>query len=113
MRERSELAVHLLQLVCQRARWTSQQVADSAFLTVAARLARSLLQLRREGADGPTEDGSFEVRISQTDLARFLGVSRQVVNGYLQGWQRQGLVSVGRGRVTVPDAEALKRVAEV
>ena len=40
--------------------------------------------------------------ISQEDIARFLGISRQVVNQYLQGWKANGWVELGRGKLTGP-----------
>ena len=44
--ERSpDLAMHLLQLFCQRLRWTSDLVEESAFLVGPARLAKRLLVL--------------------------------------------------------------------
>ena len=38
---------------------------------------------------------------SQQELADYLGVSRQVVNGYLRDWQRAGLVDLSRGSITM------------
>lgn len=101
--ERSpELSAHLLQLVCRRVREMTKLAADSAFLSVSQRLAvrlRSLATLR--------EDGVAEVRISQAELADFLGVSRQVVNGYLQIWKRDGIVDLRRGTIRIHDLSAL------
>jgi CRP-like cAMP-binding protein len=102
-----ELPVHLLKLVCERVRFTSQQVIDSAFLSVAARLALRLIQLPRI-----TCGNSFEVRVSQAELAGFLSVSRQVVNRYLRRWQQGGVVSLGRGHVVVKNLAQLRSVAE-
>ena len=100
-----QLTVHLLELVCQRVRWTSKLVADSAFLSVPERLASRLTELLA------TEDtdayGQFEVRLSQIELAHFLGVSRQVVNGHLQRWQKQGFVTLSRGSIVVHDLSAV------
>lgn len=102
LRERSELAEQLLQLVCQRVRWTSERVTELAFLTPQARLCRRLLHL---AADGGT------VEISQMELARFLNVSRQVVNGYLRYWQESGAVKLSRGQIEVTSAEGLLALA--
>jgi len=52
------------------------------------------------------------VRISQEDLANFLGVSRQVVNQHLQGWKSRGWVDLGRGVLTVRDEAAIKNAAQ-
>jgi len=58
-----------------------------------------------------TKDGTT-LKISQEDLATFLGVSRQIVNQYLQGWKAQGWVDLGRGSVTVRDEAAIRRAAQ-
>jgi DNA-binding FadR family transcriptional regulator len=52
------------------------------------------------------------LRISQEELASFLGVSRQVVNQYLQGWKGRGWINLGRGSVTVLNEDALKSAAQ-
>lgn len=112
LERRSELAVHLLKLICQRFRFINKQVTDSAFLTVPVRLAQRLAQLPRTlEAETHDANNTFEVRISQTDLASFLGVSRQVINGYLRDWQRQGAVRLGRGRVAVTCLRTLMSLA--
>jgi CRP/FNR family transcriptional regulator, cyclic AMP receptor protein len=40
-----QLAVHLIELLCKRVRWTSEQMEDSSLLNVPARLAKRLLSL--------------------------------------------------------------------
>ena len=52
----------------------------------------------------------MEIRISQSELAHFLGISRQIVNQHLQEWKGEGWVDLGRGRVIVLDAQALRGV---
>jgi CRP-like cAMP-binding protein len=103
------LAMHLLRLFCQRLRWTSDLVEESSFLFGPARLAKRLLVLAAlHGQSGP--DG-MELAISQSELAQFLNMSRQLVNQQLQAWRAKGWVSLGRGRIVVRNAEALGREA--
>jgi CRP/FNR family cyclic AMP-dependent transcriptional regulator len=104
------LPVHLLRLLCQRIRWTSGLAEDSALLAVPARLARRLLSLGK--LHGHQTLNGVHLVISQEDVARFLGISRQVVNQYLQGWKANGWVEIGRGKMTIVDAQALQRTAE-
>ena len=103
------LAIHLLELLCQRIRWTSGWVEDSALLTMPTRLVRRLLSLAKLHGR-PVQKGILLV-ISQEELGRFLGLSRQAVNQYLQEWRAQGWVAVGRGKVTILDEAALQAVA--
>jgi CRP/FNR family cyclic AMP-dependent transcriptional regulator len=103
-----ELAIHLLQLLCQRIRWTSSWAEDSALLGVPGRLARRLLSLGKlHGHD--TKHG-IHLTISQEELARFLGLSRQSVNQHLQTWKAQRWVDLGRGKITIVDVNALQEV---
>jgi CRP/FNR family cyclic AMP-dependent transcriptional regulator len=104
-----ELAVHLLRLFCDRMRWASDMVEESAFLPPEARLAKRLLNLAQEHGR-PTAEG-MEFRISQAELAKFLGMSRQNVNEKLQVWRAAGWVRIARGRLLIIDARALKSVA--
>ncbi|MBS0419645.1 MAG: Crp/Fnr family transcriptional regulator [Proteobacteria bacterium] len=103
------LAIHLLQLLCQRIRWTSGWVEDSALLTVPTRLVRRLLSLAN--LHGRPVPKGVQLAISQEELGRFLGLSRQAVNQYLQEWRTRGWVDVGRGKVTILDEAALQGLA--
>jgi CRP-like cAMP-binding protein len=103
------VAIHLLQLLCQRIRWTSGQAEDSALLTVPNRLARRLLSLAK--LHGQQSPKGVQLIISQEEMGRFLGISRQAVNQYLQEWRAKGWVDVGRGKVTVLDEPALQTLA--
>ena len=84
---------------------------DAALLDASERLAKRLLNLGQLHGER-TEDG-IALRISQEELASFLGLSRQVVNQYLQGWLAKGWVRLGRGVVTVCNEAALKKLAHV
>ncbi len=109
--ERSpDLAMHLLQLFCQRLRWTSDLVEESAFLVGPARLAKRLLVLA--ALHGSPVARGMELALSQAELAHFLGISRQIVNQHLQAWRRAGWVDLSRGRIVVTDAEALGDVVD-
>ena len=100
------LAVHLLQLLCQRIRWTSGLAEDSALLAVPARLARRLLTLAK--LHGHDTRAGAHLSISQEEVARFLGLSRQVINQHLQKWKGEGWVHLGRGKMTIVDENALQ-----
>jgi CRP-like cAMP-binding protein len=104
-----QLAVHLLQLLCARVRWTAQLSEDSTLLSVPARLAKRLLNLADPQGAGIAN--GTRVVISQEELAQFLGVSRQIVNQHLQGWKARRWVLSGRGNITLADVRSLEVVA--
>ena len=106
LRKEPELALHMLRLFCDRMRWTSDIVAESAFLAPPARLAKRLLSLAM--VHGKRTPQGMEFKISQLDLAKFLGLSRQNVNERLQVWKANGWISTSRGRLVILDPESLK-----
>ncbi|HEX7081239.1 MAG TPA: Crp/Fnr family transcriptional regulator [Gammaproteobacteria bacterium] len=109
-----QLAIHLLKLLCERLRWTSELVEESAFLSGPARLAKRLLtlaQLHGRPAGGESKD-ALEMRISQADLAHFLGISRQIVNQHLGEWAKAGWVALGRGRIVIANPAALRELSK-
>lgn len=109
LQQEPKVTFHLLQLLCQRIRWTSGLAEDSALLASPARLARRLLSLAR--LQGPEPQRSARLALSQEEIARFLGLSRQMVNQYLQQWKAQGWVALGRGQITLVDQRALQSIA--
>jgi Mn-dependent DtxR family transcriptional regulator len=50
--------------------------------------------------------------VTQAELAAMLGVSRESVNKQLSVFARRGLVTLGRGSVTLADATGLREVVE-
>lgn len=104
------LAIELLRLCGERLRWTSGLVEDASLLDAPARLAKRLLGLGQ--LHGKRTEAGVRLEISQEDLAGFMGVSRQLVNQYLQDWKGRGWVTLGRGSVTVRDEAALRSMVQ-
>lgn len=108
LRKESAIAVHLIELLCRRLRWTSEQMEDSSLLNAPARIAKRLVTLT--DAQGKQLQVT-PLRTSQEQLARSLGLSRQIVNKHLQTWKQQHWIRLGRGTVLVLDKGALQKVS--
>jgi CRP/FNR family transcriptional regulator len=52
------------------------------------------------------------LQITQQALAGHLGTTREVIARLMQGFVAEGLVTTGRGRVTINDAEGMARLVE-
>lgn len=104
-------AVHVLKLLCMRLRWTSELVEESIFLDGPARLAKKLLILANRHGH-LTDRSQPELRISQEELAHFLGITRQIVNHHLGEWQKREWVRLGRAKITILDTAALNAIAK-
>ena len=80
------------------------------FLAVEARLARLLLTLRRDTRGG--DAAAAPRNLSQSDLARLIGASRQTVNQLLGRWVAEGMVTRIDGNLIVRDPARLADLAE-
>jgi CRP/FNR family transcriptional regulator, cyclic AMP receptor protein len=108
MHEHSDIAVKLAVSLVRRLRRTNERLARQSFLTVQSRVAAVLAQLveqaRREGAGA--ED--VPITATQADLAKLAGSSRESASRFLAALERAGVISQGRGRLTVHDPAALE-----
>jgi len=106
------LAVELLGALAARIDALTGEIADLVFRNLETRLAAKLLDLSRIWGD-TTEDGvRIRVNVTQQDLASLVGASRESVNKQLGRWERDGLLSVRRFRLTIHRPETLARLAE-
>ena len=104
-----KLAVHFLEMVCDRLRTTNDLIEDAAFLALPARLAKRLLSFCHSSVD-LAGGATTEIRISQAEIGQLLATSRETVNRLLQEWREHGWVSLGRGRLTIHDHRALEKI---
>jgi CRP-like cAMP-binding protein len=110
-KEKPDLALHLLAVVCKRFRETSEHLEDSLFREAPSRLARCLLRL--SCAFGKNVDGGtlLDIKLSQQQLGNYVGVSRETVNKQLGEWQRDGLIVINSSFITLRNKAALEDVA--
>lgn len=106
IRDRPEVAIDLIRILCARLRWVSQQVEDLALLDIEGRLAHRLLLLHRKFSD---ENGC--IHLSQSEIADFLGATRESINKVLQGWRAKGLIELSRGSIWVRNQDRLAAIA--
>lgn len=112
LESRPAVASHFIKLVCERLRATTEMLEDSAFLNLSARLAKRLVRLAESSREQTHKDGPLELKISQSDLGQLMGVSRESINKSLQGWRRDNLIELSRGKITILDVDGLEELIE-
>ena len=85
--------------IAARLRKTSRKVADLAFLDVAGRVARTLLDLCHE-PDAMTHPDGMQIKITRLEIGTIVGCSREMAGRVLKELEEQGLVSV-KGKTIV------------
>jgi CRP/FNR family transcriptional regulator len=108
MHEHAEIAVKLAVSLVRRLRAANERLASQSFQTVQSRVAAVLGQLveqsRAEGAGAR----DVEITATQADLAKLAGSSRESASRFLAVLERAGVITQGRGRLTVHDPDALQ-----
>ncbi len=108
LRRHPDMAVKLVISLGRRLRAANERLARQSFQTVQSRVAAVLAQLveqaQAEGA-GPRD---IPVVATQADLAQLAGSSRESASRFLAVLERAGVITQGRGRLTVHDPGALQ-----
>ncbi len=109
MRRHPDIAVKLVISLGRRLRAANERLASQSFQTVQSRVASVLDQLveqtRAEGGGGQRD---VLVTATQAELAQLAGSSRESASRFLAVLERAGVISQGRGRLTVHDPSALQ-----
>jgi CRP/FNR family transcriptional regulator, cyclic AMP receptor protein len=96
-----------------RTRLLYERFAADASVPVASRLAGLLRTLAGlYGSEGP-EGIRLDIKISQSDLADWLGVTRQRINAAIQKLQQDGLIRLSYSRITIVDPGSLAELARL
>jgi CRP/FNR family transcriptional regulator len=108
MREYPEIAVKLNAALAQRLRATNERLARQSFQTVQSRVAAVLAQMVAAARSGSQGEGDVVIALTQADLAKLAGSSRESASRFLATLERSGVITQGRGRLTVHDPSALE-----
>jgi CRP-like cAMP-binding protein len=108
MREHPDIAVKLSISLGRRLRAANERLARQSFQTVQSRVALVLAQLVEQARAEGAADADVLVRTTQADLAKLAGSSRESASRFLAVLERAGVISQGRGRLTVHDPAALQ-----
>lgn len=94
-----DILFELASQMALRLRRTSGMVGRLAFMDVAGRIARTLLDLCKE-PDAMTHPAGMQIRITRQELGRIVGCSREMVGRVLKSMEDQSLISV-KGKTIV------------
>jgi CRP/FNR family cyclic AMP-dependent transcriptional regulator len=109
LREHADISYKLVIALGRRLRETNERLARQSFQTVQSRVAGVLAQLCEQARAEGASDGDVLVVVTQAEVAQLAGSSRESASRFLAVLERAGIVSQGRGRLTVHEPEALSR----
>jgi CRP-like cAMP-binding protein len=100
---RPKVALRIFETLGRRLKEAEARQEEVAFKGIPARLASLLLQL----ADADTITG-----YTHQDLGEQIGTYRETTTQTLNAFKSEGLIDIGRKRITILDREGLERIAE-
>ncbi len=101
-----QVALRILDITGKRLRDAEERLENMAFKGIPARLASLLLRLSNE-------QGEDTIRgLTHQDLAESVGTYRETATQVLNDMKGQGLIEIGRKRITILNRDGLEDVAE-
>ena len=107
LRQHPDIAVKLVIALGRRLRDANERLTRQSFQTVQSRVAVVLDDLVRQAQSEGAAAADVLVTVTQADIAQLAGSSRESASRFLAVLERAGVITQGRGRITVHDAEAL------
>jgi CRP-like cAMP-binding protein len=108
MRRHPDIAVALVIALAGRLRAANERLARQSFQTVQSRVAAVLSQLVAEARAEGAGERDVQITATQSDLAQLAGSSRESASRFLAALERAGVMTQGRGRLTIHDPGALE-----
>jgi CRP/FNR family transcriptional regulator len=109
MRRHPDIAVQVAASLGRRLRAANERLASQSFHTVQSRVATVLGQLVQQAQAEGAPGRDVPITGTQADLAKLAGSSRESASRFLAVLERAGVISQGRGRLTVHEPSALSR----
>ena len=108
IRSSPDIALTMLESLADRVRRANERLLQQSFQTVAGRVASALLtQVIARQAEGAPEKNVL-IRSTQAEIAQLAGTSRESASRFLATLEREGVVALGRGKVTVYEPGKLR-----
>jgi CRP/FNR family transcriptional regulator, cyclic AMP receptor protein len=108
LRSHPDIAMKMLVTLADRLRRANERLLQQSFQTVAGRVSSALLtQAIARQAEGAGETDIL-VKATQAEIAQLAGTSRESASRFLATLERAGVVTLGRGKVTVHEPGRLR-----
>ena len=107
--EHPDIAVKLLAALGRRLRETNERLTRQSFQTVQSRVAAVLAELVAAERSQGAGEADILITATQSDLAQLAGSSRESASRFLAVLERAGIITQGRGKLTVHEPGALER----
>ena len=107
-----ELWLSVVREVVGYQRLTLDAIEESMFERFEVRLARLLVSLAEAFGVREGRGTAIHIKLTQDSLGHLLGATRQSVSRELKRFEKDGLIIINYGRITLANPPALERIAQ-
>lgn len=104
-----QACLRLMEILCDRVRWTSEQVEDLNIFNLRPRLAKRLLSLCDRYGEPDDKTLRIAIRFPESALAGMMGSTREAVRRQLRSWTDLGIIDVEADCILIRNREGLER----
>ena len=105
IRQQPDVSLNLISFLCAKLRADLDRMEEFIFLDTYHRTGRQIVRMASVGADG-----EYAVNITQDELARLVGSSREQVNRVLQDLSSMGQITISRGKIEIRDKISMEQM---
>ena len=105
MRRDPGIPIEVISFLCSKLRTDLARMEEFIFLDTHNRVGRQLVRMATKNASG-----DYVVLITQEELGRVVGNSREQVNRVLSDLSSIGHISIGRGHLKINRLESMRRI---
>lgn len=105
-----QACIRLLEILCDRFRWTDEAVSDLNIFNLRPRLAKRLLSLCDQYGEPDEEGIRIVIRLPEKTLSAMMGSTQESVKRQLKAWTDIGLIHLEPNSVVVRSREGLERI---
>ena len=105
MRRAPDISIAVIVFLCSKLRTDLARMEEFIFLDTYNKVGRQLVRMATKDTSG-----DYTVQLTQEELARLVGNTRERVNRVLADLSSIGHISIGRGHLQINRLEAMKRI---
>jgi CRP-like cAMP-binding protein len=112
LKDRPHLSFGMMRLMTGYIREMQRRYTELATEKVEQRIAHTLLRLASQSGRKIAEGVLIDLPFSRQELAEMSGTTLYTVSRVLSAWEKRGIISTGRERVTLTNPHGLVRIAD-
>ncbi|HWA42767.1 MAG TPA: Crp/Fnr family transcriptional regulator [Hypericibacter adhaerens] len=106
------IALNIVRIIGTRLREAQERLRELATQRVESRIAHMLLRLAAQAGQADGTGTTIGFPLTRKDVAAMCGATLHTASRILTAWEKTGMITTSRQRVTIRKLAAIKRIAE-